>query len=115
MSDEEIKKIAKLTIREGKINQTVAGFVLKRFSRKYLLKYLAYLKRMTFENSVRIVSSGELSLTIKNELEHRFKEKNIFYEVDSALGDGIKVKIGDTVIDFSLKNYLDNIVKGLKN
>ena len=74
-----------------------------------------HLKRMSFENSVRIVASGELSLGIKNELEHRFKGKNIFYEVDSALGDGIKVKIGDTVIDFSLKNYLDNIVKGLKN
>lgn len=115
MSDEEIKKIAKFTISEGKINQTVARFVLKRFSRKYLLKYLMYLKRMTFENSVRIVTSSEVSLTIKNELEHKFEGKNIFYEVDSTLGDGIKVKIGDTVIDFSLKNYLDNIVKGLKN
>ena len=115
MTDEEIKKIAKFTIKEGKIDQTIAKFVLKRFSRKYLLKYLMYLKRMTFENSVRIVASDELSLTIKNGLEHKFKGKNIFYEIDSALGDGIKVKIGDTVIDFSLKNYLDNIVKGLKN
>lgn len=115
MTDEEIKKIAKLTIREGRVNETIAKFVMTRFSRKYLLKYLMYFRKITFENSVRIVCSEELSSVFKKEIERKFAGKSVFYEADKALGDGIKAIIGDTVIDLSLKNYLDNIVKVLKN
>jgi|SRR3989344_3867154 len=115
MSDDEIKKIANLTIRKGRINKTIAKFALRRLSRKYLLKYLMYLRRTAFENSVRIVSSRELPSALKKELDRKFSGKNVFYEIDSTLGDGIKSIIGDTVIDLSLENYLRNTVKGLKN
>ncbi len=115
MTEARIKKLAKLTLLNGKINKEVADFALSSLSRKPLFKYLGYLKKQAFENSVRIVSSEKLSTVWKNKIEEKFSGKNIFYETDSLLGDGIMAIMGDTVLDLTLKNYLDNITENIKN
>lgn len=108
MINGNIKKLAKLTISSNnQINKKVGKFALENLSRKEVIEYSMQVKKIVYDNSVRIISAEPLSGHIKVLLEKKFKGDNIFYENDEALGDGIKAITRDTIIDLSLKEYLD--------
>ena len=114
MTDAGIKKLAKLSIDENTVNKSVATFAMNNLSRRQLVKYAIFLRKLVYENSVKIVSTDILPKNTKHLLQKRFKDKNVFFEEDETVGDGIKAVIDDTIIDLSLKGYIDNTLGILK-
>ncbi len=115
MNKNQIKQLAKLTIDETKINQKVATFVLNKLSRKELIYYIRLLKTIAQKNMVRIVSSDPINATFKSALLKKFSNKHVVFEQNDDFGPGIKAIINDTIMDLSIKNYIDNTVDNLKN
>lgn len=50
---------------------------------------------------------------ITNIIKSNFGINHAIFKVDTALIGGIKVKIGDEVLDLSLQNRLDNLTKAI--
>ena len=114
MNNDQIKKLAVATFRLGKIEPKVAKYVLSKLSRKELIEYLARLKKVVYENSVRVVSAEELSVKTVQSIRTKFKDKSVFFEQDKTLSEGIKIIIGDSVIDRSFSGYINNTLEQLK-
>ncbi len=115
MNKSDIKKIANLSISNGVLNRNVTSYVLKNLGRQELILYLRFIKRIISENSVRVQSQETLTPIMKSLIEQKFKNKDIYYEVDENVGEGIKVIENDTVFDFTLNGYMDTALNNLKS
>ncbi len=111
MNNRNIKKLAIFTIGKNKINKRIAKLALNNLSRKDLALYAVYLKKIVYENSIKIISGSALPQNTRYLLKKKFKDKNVFFETNESVGDGIKAVIGDTITDLSLKGYIDNTLE----
>ncbi len=109
-----VTKLAKATFRDGSIDMEIAKFTLTKLSRKHLVHYFLTLKRIIYQDSLRVVSKETLPVGVKKALEKRYEGKIIFFEEDSRMGEGIKIIQNDTVFDFSFQNYINTIFNQLK-
>lgn len=114
MNKDEIKKLAKLTLSQNRVDKKIADYVLGKLARRELAMYLRYLKSLLAKNSVVILSEKPLPSQAKAKLTRLFTEKDVSFELSPEIGDGIKVIIGDTIIDLSLAGYVDSAVVKLK-
>lgn len=114
MNNNLTRKLAKLTIRNGKVDKTIVRYVLSNLTRKELIMYLAALKKAVYESSVRIVSAEALPQKLAYSIRSKFKGKVIFYEQDKSLGAGIKIIINDTSLDLTIDGYLNSALEQLK-
>src|SRR5436190_24092658 len=114
MNKNQIKQLAKLTTKNGKVDNEVATYALNNLSRKELIMFIRYLKLISDKNTVRILSGSEIPPSLKNELVKNFKDKNVVFEQNEKVGDGICAVINDTIIDLSLGGYVENTVEELK-
>ena len=114
MTKDLIKKLARATIRNWRIDSKVAKYVLSFLNRKELIVYLAALKKVIYENSARVISKEELSINTKKSIKSKFKDRAVFFEQDKALSEGIKIIMDDSVIDFTFKGYVNNTLEQLK-
>ncbi len=115
MNKSDIKKIANLSIDNGVLNRQVTSFVLKNLGRQELILYLRFLKKIISENSVRVQSQQTLTPLMRSFIQQKFKDKDIYYEVDETVGEGIKIIENDTVVDLTLKGYMDTALNNLKS
>lgn|SRR3989344_4248818 len=114
MKNDEIKKLAKLTVEGKKVDREIATYVLDNLSRKDLIFYLRYIKSLTDKNTVKIISGNPLPSEIKRSLIRKYADKEVLFEEDKKMGDGIKAIIGDTIIDLSTRGYVSEVVENLK-
>lgn len=114
MNNNLIKKLAKITILKGRVNTMAAKYVLSNLSRKELIAYFAALKRVVYENSVRVISSQALPTKTKKFIKSKFKDRVVFFEQDKSLGSGTKVIIDDTIIDLTVNGYITSALEQLK-
>jgi F0F1-type ATP synthase delta subunit len=114
MNKDQIKKLAKITIRNGELDEKVARKVLSLLSRKELIFYLETLKRLAYENSVRVISAQKLSEKEREVIRSKFNTKSVYFERDETLGPGIKIVIDDSIIDLTIKGYINNALEQLK-
>ncbi len=115
MTNDDLKKVAKVTSMTEFIDPKIMDFVLNDLSRRELMVYLRHLKTLINKNSVRIISSKGLLPATKKEITAKFKGKNVEFIVDETIGDGICAQIDDTIINLSTKSYIANTIEGLKN
>ena len=114
MSNDRIKKLARITIRNTMINPKVTKYVLFKLNRKELIIYLAAFKKVIYGNSLRVVSREELPTKTKQSIKSRFKDRVVFFEQDEDLSDGIKIIMDDSVIDLTFNGYINNTLEQLK-
>lgn len=114
MNKNKIKKLAELVSSERGVNSKVSEFILNKLTRKELVFFLSYLKSYSVKNTVFVNTTDTLNADLKGKIEKIFTGKRIVYEKD--LNDsGIKVRIEDTVIDLTVKNYINSTIEKLKN
>ena len=114
MSSNLIKKLAKNTILNGRVDARAAKYVLSNLSRKELITYLTALKKVVYENSVRVISSQALPIKTKQFIKSKFKDRVVFFEQDKSLGSGTKIIIDDTIIDLTVNGYINTMLEQLK-
>ena len=113
MGNLDIKKLAKVTAYDAKVDARLIGFVLNKLGRRQLLAYLRYLKAIANRKTVRVVSEEPISESQKRNITRRFPDKEVIFE-QKPIGDGIKIQINDTIIDFSMHSYIDTTIERLK-
>lgn len=114
MGNLDIKKLAILTVHDTKVDVRLAGFVLNKLGRRQLLAYLRHLKAITDRKTVRVFSQQPVPEAQKRSIVNHFPDKEVLFE-QKAIGDGIKIQINDTIIDFSMRSYIDTTIENLKN
>ncbi len=115
MNASDLKKIAKFTVKAGNIGKEIAEIILSELTRKELIFLFRYLGRTMEENTVRVFSQDSIPELLRKTLARKFYPKTVIFDKDSSLGAGIKIKMNDTVINFSVGSYLDELVTSLKN
>lgn len=115
MNNKQLRKLALMTLKNGKIDSDVAKYALSRLSKSELKQYLFYFKNIVAKNTIEIISDTPLLSTTKKQLEKVFHGKTLTFEEDKKLGGGLFVRIDDTILDLSVKNYIEESVIQLKN
>ncbi|HVZ67728.1 MAG TPA: F0F1 ATP synthase subunit delta [Patescibacteria group bacterium] len=114
MTNQDIKKLAKLTAQDRKVDKKLANFVFSKMSRKELILYLTYLKNYLNKMIVTVSSNTPIAPALKKTLAREFAKKEVVFNIDKSIKDGIKVMDNDTIIDLSIEGYLNKTVSGLK-
>lgn len=114
MKAELIKKLARSTVQNGKVNAKVAKYVIFKLARKELIMYLTALKNIVYENSVRVISAREISPQIKQSIKSKFKNRVVFFEQDKEQGEGLIIIADDTIIDLTVSGYIKSTIEQLK-
>ena len=115
MNNKQLRKLALMTLKNGKIDSGVAKYALSRLSKSELKQYLFYFKNVTAKNTIEIISDTTLSPTTKKQLAKIYYGKSLTFEENKKLGVGLFVRIDDTILDLSVKNYIEESVMQLKN
>lgn len=109
ISSQHIKELAKTAIDDkGNINTKVSDFVLNKLTKKELKIFLRKLKKINSENSVTVIYEGNLTNSIKKNIEDMYRNKKISYERNSTLGGGIMIIDNDIIINQTVAGILDN-------
>ena len=114
MKNLDLKKLAKLTAHNASVDLDIASFVLNKLGRRQLLAYLRHLKAITDRKTVRVFSQQLLPEAQRRSIVKHFPLQEVLFE-QKPIGDGIKIQINDTIIDFSMHSYIDTTIEQLKN
>ena len=115
MNNTQLKQLAEMTVQDGQVNRTVAEFVMTKLNRTQLKTYVMYLKNELIKDKVNVKTSEMIDQETEKQFQSLFAEKELQFETDEALGAGIYVKAGDTIIDLTMKNYINQTVNQLKD
>lgn len=114
MNKNYLKKIAKSMAQSGAVNKKVLDIVLSNLSRRDLINLSRYLKLYVSLNMVKVISGNNISQSVKREIIRKFPAKKIVFEIDKSIETGVKIELNDTVIDLSMKEYLNSTIERLK-
>jgi F0F1-type ATP synthase delta subunit len=112
--NKKVRKLVELSFENGKIDNKVAEYILTNLSKKELKDFLKILKSKVEANRVMISSASILNSSEKITMSRLFPDYSVEFEENKQIGGGIKVTIGDTIIDLSVKNYIDTIILNIK-
>lgn len=125
ISKDEKEKVVE-NIFKGRISDDMTGFLLlvvKKDRQKFLIKILDYYISRVKEYKkigVAIVTTAcELNENAKNAIESKlisttaYDSFEIQYNVDKSLIGGMIIRIGDKVVDSSLKNKIESMSREL--
>ncbi len=111
--EELLKQLAAEIVQKGSLEKKLASELLAQFKKADLKKLLFFLKKELAKKQIYVtISEGEIE-KLKKELATVFPRKEILVEKDPSLIGGIKVKNGDNVLDFSVKNRIKYTVQQL--
>lgn len=94
-------------------------FKLPRYEAIIMLKqYLSLLKRRLSNTTAQITSFTELTSLQKNHLHKILSRKynltEVIFTQDSSLLGGVQVKIGDAIIENSLRSKIEQIAQAIR-
>lgn len=110
----QLKRLADLTIEEGKANQKIAGFALRKLPARELKSYLFYLKQALRNSRAAVTHAGELNEAAKKLLAKRFPGKELTFAREDALGAGLEIEFEDNIMKLSIRNMLERTVERMK-
>lgn len=114
MNDSDIRKLAKLTVKEKGFNKEIMSYVVNNFKRSQLSLFLRLVKTYSAKNTVRVMSENPISEQMKKKIKSMFADYDVIFE-QAQIGDGIKVAIFDTIVDLSLSGFVNETIEKLKN
>lgn len=123
-----LKKIAaksvKLSAPEGKIHHKKVTIVIDKLKNLpkdqaiYVIsKYLKGLKRKKVESVALIESAVPLSKKQLDEIQSKLSQEFIIHRLENKVNPnilgGIKIRVGDTILDYSLQDKIDQVGKAI--
>lgn len=115
------RQLIRLTIKDGKVNEDTARSIVAKISnekpRHYLGILSAYLRALRLEVVKRhaiVESAGSMGNEECDSVRHQLQEKHgrditVEFRRNEDLIGGMRVKLGSTVWDGSVKARLDNL------
>ncbi|MCD7826095.1 MAG: ATP synthase F1 subunit delta [Clostridiaceae bacterium] len=110
----------------GKVSDQLTGFLITVAEKGRFVEIediLGYFDKKVSEykkiGTAYVISAGELSAQEKEAIEKRLLETTAYrsfrmnYSVDAALIGGVVIRIGDRVVDSSIRTKLNNMAKDL--
>lgn len=117
MTNQKIKQLA----LDSFVKNSLDGKKVNRFSakmkRKELREYIRAIKLIDLRNKVIIIvpSLNKFRKTDLLQISKIFRGKRIEYKEDPDLLVGVKVIDNDQILNFNLKDRLDNIIESYDN
>lgn len=115
MNNDDIKRLAKITTKNGVVNEKVKDFVLNRMPKKDLIIYLNYLNNETRANQIYVTIADTPDKSLVDLFADIFKDKKVSIIVENKLGAGIKVEYNDTIINANVKSMIEQSITSIKN
>ena len=123
----EKEKIIK-NIFEGKISNEILGLIVMIMDKGHISKIVGvfrYFIKLVKEHKnigvAKVTSATVLTETQKSKIENRliettsYSRMEVTYKVDESLIGGLVIRIGDRVVDSSIKTKLETLSKTLAN
>ncbi len=119
----EINKLVEQSFNDGKADEVYINKVttsLKKLSlaesMQSLMIYLQGLKRKVVENTLVVESAVKLSASELKSVENMLKKHVYATEqiINPSLLGGLRVKIGDEFLDFSLQSKINQVANKIK-
>lgn len=111
MDNKLIKKLAKASYIDSRVDEKKVERIAPNLNRKQLKEYIKALKNLESKFTVYIDHSSELRGNIKKEIEELFPNKRAIFRKNEDLIMGIKITENDIVGNINLRNSLDQITK----
>lgn len=108
--DSIAKKFTALLIKNGQLK--MAGKIIEKFSGIYNQKNGIVEAEVTTRDKIQDTITKQIEKYIKE--KYKAKEVVINNKIDENIKGGIVIKVGDEIIDTSIKNHLINLNKLLK-
>ena|SRR3990172_4700585 len=115
MNRDVVKKLAQITIKNGKVSGKISDFIMKKLSKSDLKTYLFYFKNYARKNHVYITIASDQDKFAVNNISKFFKNKNISYRINPAIVAGFNIEFEDNEINLDIKNLVDQTVVATKN
>ena len=116
MTKNYVKKLASASFTKGKLNKKKVTRITKYLKRKDLKVYIKNLKAMEGRQTVIITVPDDKGLNEKRKyFSNIYSVKKLVFTIDTSLLTGIRVVDVDNEYELSLKNFLENGLKGLTN
>ena len=115
MIQQKIKKLATITASNKIIPADIEEYVLNFLTKQDLKMFMQSYKLELEKKRVYISTPTELSESELSLIKNMYKDKDIITSVEKDLGAGIKLRQNDTVIDFTVKSFINDTVDALKN
>lgn len=124
--DKIIDRAVDASFDEGKINSKVVNRLVKDFKDMHLSDaiytlsgYLKGLKRLLGQYTLEVESvippSRQQLSKIQKKIGKLFTIRQTKVTINPAILGGLRVKIGDTVLDYSVRNKLDQVKEAILN
>lgn len=114
MDKKLLKELIVASITNGVLNEEIVLGISQKLKRKQLKEYLKALKKTIQELTIYVESPFELTNQQTETLEELFPSKKIKSSTNKSDLLGIKIQENDMIYDFTLRNRLDTIIKGVK-
>ena len=115
INNKKIKKLAQIESEKNAITKDISKFVIEYIEKKELKVFLNYYKSALDKKTVHIKSAEKISASKIKEFESIYKNKDIVFSVDEELGGGFILRENDSVVDFTVKDYINKTIDSLKN
>ena len=111
-----IKKVAKMSYSGDLLDKDKVIKISKSLKRENLKAYIKTLKNMEAKKTVVVTLSSEERIKgLKDYFSKLYPDKRIIIQIDESLLAGIRVVDFDNVYELSLKDLLENSIKGVRN
>ncbi len=114
MKNQDLTKIARLLVKNKKIEKKMADQLITNLSKDELAKFSRILRTMVNKNRVVVLSEQPLTALLKEKIKTKYKDKDVIFQQED-IGDGIKLIVNDTIIDLTLEGYLNTTAQTITN
>ena len=114
MKESALRKLAAMAFDEAPQGEAACNYALGKLPKRYLKKYLLFLKNEIKKRKVTIWSAGMSGESERKAFAEVFTGKDVTYKIDTALGAGITVEHGDNVAQINVQNIIKRAIYGIK-
>jgi len=109
-----MKRLVALVLTpDGQVNDIAAADVIAGLSRSDLKKFLAALRTELKKRIVQVAVAGRRGITMEEVISAAYPGRRLEVEADESLGAGVKVSVGDDVVDASVHGYIREMIEEL--
>ena len=114
MKKNNLKNLAILIAKEKAVSKKSCDFILESLNRRNVKILLHFYRNEWQKKCAYVTTASGLSIESLNSLKNLFRGKEIISNTDSAVGAGIKIQQGDSIIDYTFKRYINDTIELLK-
>lgn len=114
MKDSALRELAAMAFTGGPEGEAAGRYAVERLPKRYLKKYLLYLKREMSKRKVTVWSAGEADEATRKTFAEVFEGSEIVFNTEPNLGAGLTVEHGDNLARINVRNIIARAINGIK-